>query len=369
MAEVLFVSKPVEPPWNDSSKNLARDLASAMRHHTPVLLGRAGAPAVGPRARNEALLGDGATGFAPALSEKAKLFARLARAKEPIAHFFFAPNVLTSNAGRVVTRTRRIATVHTVCSEPRREVDLRTVLFADVNVVLSRTTEGRLRAAGLAAERVRRIAPSVPMLELPAPDQRRGFRRDFGLPRDPFLVVYPGDLEFGRGAVTILEAVASMREDVVLAMACRTKTQAATEQEARLRSLATTLGAADRVFWMGETRRIHQLLACADLVALPTDTLYAKMDLPLVLLESMALAVPTIVSAETAASELAEGGGALAVRCDVEEVASTIRRVATDAALATALGRVGRAKVADVHSPEAMAAAYESLYDHLLARR
>ena len=29
-ATVLFVSKPVEPPWNDSSKNLVRDVASCL---------------------------------------------------------------------------------------------------------------------------------------------------------------------------------------------------------------------------------------------------------------------------------------------------------------------------------------------------
>ena len=41
-ADVLFVSKPVAPPWNDSSKNLVRDLAGALRSVHGVTLSRRG---------------------------------------------------------------------------------------------------------------------------------------------------------------------------------------------------------------------------------------------------------------------------------------------------------------------------------------
>ena len=34
MPSVLYVSKPVAPPWNDSSKNLVRDLALALAPDT-----------------------------------------------------------------------------------------------------------------------------------------------------------------------------------------------------------------------------------------------------------------------------------------------------------------------------------------------
>ena len=42
MRQVLFISKPVAPPWNDSSKNLVRDIAGHLRHYSPVLMGRPG---------------------------------------------------------------------------------------------------------------------------------------------------------------------------------------------------------------------------------------------------------------------------------------------------------------------------------------
>lgn len=367
MAEVLFVGKPIEPPWNDSSKNLARDLARSMKRHTPVVLGRSGAPPVGGRTRVEADLGAPTHGFTPAFREKAQLFGRLARAREPIAHFFFAPNRVTSNAARAVVLSRRIRTVHTICSAPAPETRLRQVLFADVDVVLSKHTERRLLEGGIDARRVRRIAPSIPPLEVPSAEDRRFARRKLELPTSAFLVVYPGDLEFGRGAETMIEAISSLpRDDLRLVMACRTKTPRARERDQQLRMLARTLGVEDRVYWVGETREIHALLGCADLVALPTDTLFAKMDLPLVLLEAMSMERPVIAAAGTAAEELAEDGAAMPVRCDVDAVAAAIDRLSTDAAASRALGRLGRARVLGEHSPETMAERYEALYDELL---
>jgi phosphatidylinositol alpha-1,6-mannosyltransferase len=38
MARVLMISKPVAPPWNDSSKNLVRDVASHLERHRAVIL-------------------------------------------------------------------------------------------------------------------------------------------------------------------------------------------------------------------------------------------------------------------------------------------------------------------------------------------
>ena len=35
MARILMVSKPVAPPWNDSSKNLVRDVAGHLRGTAP----------------------------------------------------------------------------------------------------------------------------------------------------------------------------------------------------------------------------------------------------------------------------------------------------------------------------------------------
>ncbi len=361
MAHVLFVSKPVQPPWNDSSKNLVRDVASHLRRYRGRVMVRAGAA---PPEGAEALpvYGPGAGGFGPPLLDNLRVLAALGfERRSKLWHFFFAPNPRSSAAARLTARARRRPTVQTLCSAPPAEVDLARVLFADVNVVLSAHTEERLRAAGIPA---RRIPPAIPAIEVPSQGERIRVRAQLGLPPGP-LVVYPGDLEFGGGGRRVLEAVAGL-PDTHLVMACRAKTERAASVEAELRAWADRqLG--PRVSWFGETPHIHGLLGTADVVALPSETLYAKMDYPLVLLEAMSMERPVIVAEGTPAEELAAGGGAVAVAPDTDAVREALSQLLDDAARAADVGAAGRAKVLAEHDPCRMARAYEEVYDSVLS--
>ncbi|MBX3247356.1 MAG: glycosyltransferase family 4 protein [Myxococcales bacterium] len=360
MATVLYVSKPVEPPWNDSSKNLVRDLATHLARHEALVLTRRGgrAPA---GLRSLATYGEGG-GFAPALAEQGRVLARLVTERRAdVWHFFFAPNPRSSSAARWMQRLRRRPTVHTVCSAPRPDARLDAVLFADRTVVLSRHTERRVEAAGRA---VTRIPPCV-AAHAPLDDAaRRSTRARLQLPEAEPLVLYPGDLEFGRGARTTLEAFARLPRGAHLVMACRRKTPAARQAEDELHALAARVAPA-RVHWVGETPEILALVGAVDVVALPTETLYAKMDYPLVVLEAMAMARPVVVAEGTAAAELG-AHGALVVPAEVEALTRALDDLLGDPSGARARGLSGRAAALSSFSPRAMAETYERLYDELV---
>lgn len=368
MVDVLLVSKPIVPPWHDSSKNLVRDLAMHMHRHTPIVLSQPGVRLDMPRARVEPIYGRASRGFSPALRDNARVLRRLLTGPgQELWHFFFAPNPRTSIAARLAARARRTRTLQTVCSAPHSSAALSTVLFADRIVVLSEHTRRRFVAGGIEASRLRLIRPAVTALT-PVPAERVAeMRRRLGLSVGVPLVVYPGDLEFGRGAQLALQALADAPRtlDAQLVMACRAKTPRARERADALRAEAAALGIASRVSWFGETPFIHELLAVADLVTLPADTLYAKMDLPLVVMEAMALGRAVIVGRGTSAEELAEGGGALAVATEREAVSEATAGLLSDAARRAALGATARAFVLREYDARRMTEAYEVLYDEL----
>jgi phosphatidylinositol alpha-1,6-mannosyltransferase len=369
MARILFVSKPVAPPWNDSSKNLVRDVVSHMTRHQPVVLGPHGANTRLGRATIDEIYPEARGGFAPGLIDNGRVLARLLLgARHDLWHFFFAPNPRTSTVARVTSGVRRQRTVQTVCSAPRDDVDPRRVLFADRTIVLSRHTELRLLNAGVAATSLVRIPPAAPRLDLPTAGQRMATRAQLGLPADAPLVLFPGDLEFGTGAERSLQVVAQLPTSLgaCLVMACRAKTPRAMEEEQRLRALAITLGLAKRTYWLGETSRILDLLGASDVVLLPSETLYAKMDLPLVLLEAMALSRPVVVVTGVPAAELAEGGGALAVNPSVPEICATVAELLESESRCVDLGQRAREIARTNYDPAAVASAYETVYDALL---
>ncbi|MEZ4335970.1 MAG: glycosyltransferase family 4 protein [Sandaracinaceae bacterium] len=349
MATVLLVSKPLAPPWNDGSKNLARDVAEGMTRHLPRVLIPADGPWRPRRAALEVLRGPASP----------STLAHLALgAPADLWHFFFAPNPRTSHAARVLRRLRPTPTVHTVCSRPRDLSRAGRLLFADRTVVLSKATERALRDAGAT---VVRIPPCAPRLDPPTREAQRAARRRLGLPDGVPLIVFPGDLEHGEGATRVLGAHSLLQGDAVLAMACRTKTPAAAETERRLRATAR-----EGVFWVGETPAIHDLLGAADVVALPSSDLYAKVDLPLVLLEAMRLGRPVVVAEDAPAAELAEDGGALAVAPDRDALAAALTTLLADDGARADLGARARRVAMERYDAAPMVAAYERLYDELL---
>jgi glycosyltransferase involved in cell wall biosynthesis len=366
MASVLFVSKPICAPWNDSGKNLVRDLARGLgRHRATVMVRRGDAPEVGAAAQRAVYAPAGARSFAPGLVDQARVFAALLGDRgHALWHFFFAPNARSCRAGRLATRARRMRSVHTLSSAPRDVAALVPELFADVNVVLSRHTEARFLASGLGASRLVRIAPAIAPLSLPSAEERAALRTSFGFGRDEPVLLFPGDLEFGEGARALTRVLHGL-PDVRLVLACRAKTPAAKSAEhALLDGLAPSLRA--RVTSLGETPRIHALLAAADVVALPSADLYAKMDYPLVLLEAMSLGRPVLVAEGSAAAELCETGGAAASAVDPEALLVTLRGLFDSAERRAQLGERGHVAVRTHYGFEAMARNYEQLYDRLV---
>jgi len=367
---VLFVSKPVAPPWNDSSKNLVRDIACNLSRHSAAVMTRRGQSSALRGVEAEAVYGASGGGFAPALVDNARVLGRLllGSSRHALWHFFFAPNPRSSAAGRMAARVRRVPTVQTVCSAPAAGADLHAVLFADRVVVLSRHTETRLLDAGIARERVLRIAPAVAPLAVPDEAARREARTQLGLPLDRPLIVYPGDLEFSGAAERMLRAHARLPAGhaAFMVLACRAKTAQAEHEAARLRALADTLGIAADVAHLAETRAIHALLGAADIVALPAENLYAKMDLPLVLIEAMYLGRATIVCARTAAAELAEGEAAVVVEPDVDATVAALCALLDDPGRRATLGVAARARALAQHDPCVVADQHDALYDGLL---
>jgi phosphatidylinositol alpha-1,6-mannosyltransferase len=364
------VSKPVAPPWNDSSKNLVRDIAGHLKRHSPILMGHPGQASPIEGGRVEAVYGPASSGgFAPSVRENLGVLRHLLLGRSAdLWHFFFAPNPKSSAAGRLARVVRGVPSVHTVCSVPAEGVAVRKLLFADATVALSRSAYERFRQEGVSESALRVIPPSVPPLPAPTPLERANLRKKHELPEAASIWIYPGDLEFGGGAEIALEGfAASNRPDAILLMACRRKTPQADEALSRLVAQSKRWGIESRLRWLGETRHIHELLGLSDFVVMVNRTAYAKMDYPLVALESMCLGRPVLVGKGTPSAELAESGGAVAVETSGEALAEAIESLSADRESYAGIAREARALATSRFSPQEVAAAYELLYEELHA--
>jgi phosphatidylinositol alpha-1,6-mannosyltransferase len=374
---VLFVSKPVAPPFHDGTKCLVRDVALNLSRYEATVMVPHGATGLGqaPRAGHPGLhvahVYADAGAYTPALADNARAAAYLAvGARADLWHFVFAPNPRSSAIGRIARAVRRTKVVQTVASAPRRFSP--ELFFGDAIVAQSNWTAARVvralaeeletRSARRKIPLVRVIPPPVGPLREVRQEEIAAVARKLELPAGVPVFVYPGDLEVSTGADTVARAVPHLAHalpDSVVVFACRPKTPAAPRIEAELRTRLDP----SRVRFSREID-LPALLARASVVLFPVDDLYGKVDLPISLLEAMSLGVPVVGLDSGPLADLAE-----TVRLpagDAEGLARSAVQLHGDRPFRERLVQAARRAVADRYDARVVAAAYERVYDEVL---
>lgn len=373
--QILLVTKPFGPPWRDSSKNLARDLATNGKRYRYKVLAPRGSPLPEGPIDAERIYRDPGQ-YAPGITQNLRVALRLLGPSrgEAAYHFFFAPNVRTATVARnaLKAQLRRRPSIHTVCSLPAAGLPLRESCFADRTVVLSAHTLGLLTAVGV--QGLVRIDPCVPIPPRPDAMAKQRARDSLHLKSGP-VVLYAGDLEPGRGAPVFVSSMPRMARQIPemqFLIACRSKGPYSRMAEEELKALVRGSGLMDRTRFLGETDRMEELLLASDLQVLPARSLEKKMDYPLVLLEGFARGLPAVVGDAPSLIELCSLPGGPAVRVKADDPDDVARKVVTilkEDKTRRAMGLAARRVAQQRFSPAKMAEQYEGLYDELLRRR
>jgi phosphatidylinositol alpha-1,6-mannosyltransferase len=360
---VLFVSKPIAPPFHDGTKCLVRDLASALTAVTPVVMTTRDGLGQLPQGVTGRVVYGQSGGFAPGILDNARAALGVLVAPEDLWHFVFAPNPRTGQVARVLRALRRVPIVQTVASPPRHFAGLSRLLFGDEIVVQSRATERNLIAAAqdehFSLPPISVIPPPVPALAAPDRAAIERARAELGVAPDARLVLYPGDLEVSSGAAVTRALVEPLTErfaDAVVVFAYRNKTPAAGERASELRQALS----GQRVRISDSVSHMHALLAASDIVIFPVDDLWGKVDQPIVLLEALALGVPCVVLDQGPLEDVV--GATKVATIDVAAWLAAISALLENAELRSASVSAGRAAASAVYAPGVVARAYEAIY-------
>ncbi len=357
---VLLVTKPLEPPWNDSGKLVPRDIAlAASGRHTLHVMGRGGEGADWPPhvVRHDAVRGQG--GFRIGRLDQLDLMRRVwsLRNQADALHFFFQPHPAASAAARMLSRVCARPAIQTALSAPRADHEAGRLVFARRVVTLSSATARRLAPACVTAPRV--IPPGI--AELVPASAARASAACRAAALSPGFLLYPGDYEFSGGHELLLAAWAAVADLPQLVLAGRDKTPSAAAARARIGERARALGLESRVRLLGTVSDMRGLIAASAGVLFPARSLYGKTDVPLVLLEAWCESRPVLVSDLEPLIELVGGLDAV-IPDDAPAWAAAARRLASER---DARGAAGRARLMERYTAGHAASAYESLYDEL----
>jgi phosphatidylinositol alpha-1,6-mannosyltransferase len=289
--------------------------------------------------------------------------------RDDLWHFVFAPNPRTGQVARALRGLRRVPIVQTVASPPREFKQLHRLLFGDIVVVQSRSTEQRLtdaaRAEGFALPPVAVIPPPVGALVEPSTELVARARAELGLSATDRIILYPGDLEVSSGAEVTRSLVAPLCArfpEAVVVFAYRNKTPIAAERALVLKQVLQ----GQRVRITDRVTNMHALLRASDIVIFPVDDLWGKVDQPIVLLEALTLGVPCAVL-DLGPLQSVEGAMKIAT-IDTQAWLDAVSALSSPDARARAVV-AGRLAASRVYASGVVARAYEAIYLRALERR
>ncbi len=363
---VLIVSKPLTPPWNDGSKNMARDLVLHAENIQFNVM-TAGGPDPFPAGVISEKIFNSAGTYQPPLGQNIKTFLRLLRpdAGIDIYHFFFAPNARTSGVLKLLLKCKKQKTLHTVASAPLDFSQAKNWLFADRTIAVSEHSKQEFNRIGIST--IETVHPGIKVLSeqeiknIPTAEWeslREGSDAVF---------LYPGDYEFSGGhefLTALLPEVISYHPRIKVVFACRTKTPEAKKIEAGVKS---KLGGMRQIVFLNEVQNMKGLLKVCDAVLFPAASLYKKVDIPLTLLEAMSFGKPVIASKLPALTELITSEtGVLADMNNSYDWTESMLKMVAHPDWRLELGAKARRRVIDFFSARAMARSYEKIYRELL---
>jgi glycosyltransferase involved in cell wall biosynthesis len=256
------------------------------------------------------------------------------------------PHVITMHGGRYYAGRRiRRAALRWSARRSRGIVAVSAATAAELTTTL-----------GLAPSEVRVIHNGVRYV----PGDRARVRAELGLENHELLIVAIGNLYPVKGHAVLLDALACLegrRED---APRWRLAIAGQGAEEGRLRDVATQRGWRDRVHLLGFREDAADIMAAADVFALPS----LSEGLPLALVEAMFDGKPIVASRVGGIPEVVTNGeeALLAVAGDCADFATQLARLLTNPGLRAELGAAARHRAAARLGVERMTDEYERLY-------
>jgi glycosyltransferase involved in cell wall biosynthesis len=238
--------------------------------------------------------------------------------------------------------------------------------YADARIAISSFVAGTLMATGHDADRTYVVLNGIEPTRWAAGGDRSGTRAALRIPDDAPVVMTACRLFPSKGAADLIRAFAALHPSLSDARLVVVGREMVPGYAAELTDLAATLGLADRVQLLGHRTDMVDLMAAADVFAMPS----VGEPFGLVYLEAMAMERPVVALASGGVPEVVEPGatGLLSAPADVEALADNLGVLLAHPRRRARMGHAGRQRVESSFTSKRMADDVAAVYRQVLGR-
>ena len=337
--KLLMISRAVEPPWDEASKNLVRDISNMLDDYQFHILTTGNTRKDKENIVNKEIYSK----WKLTLFQKLRLVLFLIRKRTDydLYHFCFTPELLTSFLSNVlIDKRKKIWSLPYISLRLSKKNIKKLAENTSIMTVTSEFSKEIFKDGG--ACNVEVVYPGVD-LEIFKPINKSKTHKEGG----GFTVFFPGDISKD----AIIMAVESIIKETVLRttsvnfiVASRIKKMGDARRKNGLKDRLDKAGLQDRIRFIEGVKDMPALLADCDLVLYPHfEDFGKKIDIPYIVVEAMACGKPVLISDRRPLNEVMKNGAGMAVSTDNPyEFAKAIIKLNEDQRFANNLGMRNR---------------------------
>lgn len=304
---ILFVTRPLSPPWDEASKNFAFDLACNATSQNITILTDKHIDNTPPHITQKQIYTDNHF----SLTQKIHLLRYLSRSTKTFdtVHLLFTPTKLNSTLiKKILSCTARscsthtpqtIQTVATLRDDLYSPQDLKKLLYGGTIVTYSKWAKQKLEKLGF--NNVAQIYPGFDLSKFVPDEKSKDLMQKWNIKENDFVVTYPG--EFVRLGATdlIVDTFLKLWQNpnnshIKYLCACRIKNDADAKKKQEVTQKFKEAGHIDKVIFTDTFADMNALYNMSDTIIFPVTDMAGKFDVPLAMIEPYACKKPVIAS-------------------------------------------------------------------------
>lgn len=369
---IFMVTKPISPIWDEGSKNLAFSIAIKIRSHKFHLMTCKDTKL--PKIENITYhyFYPNSNLNTPKINlfNKIRLFYKIFSKKDiDIYHFIFTHRFSSSLASKLFLKFSKRKSIQTI-STPLTQSNLKRCLFADKIVVLSDWTKNKILNLGY--KNVIKINPGVDFKRL-SKEKTPTIREKLNIPQEGLVILFPNNYSSERGTRVFLKIIKKLMDDfaeVRIIFACRIRDKKDVKEKKFLMKAVKNMRLENRIIFLDRVPYMFELINSSDIVIFPTFSQSLKMEIPLVLLESLALEKPVVISDIPPLNELfSKNEAGIKIKLgDAKSLFESIVKLIKDKNMRSNMGKRGRRLIQEKFDIEKIAEEYKKVYEELKSK-
>ncbi len=322
--KILYVSRPITPPWDEASKNFAYNLAKEINNnsdspeihlmttHTQLNLPE--------NIKQEEIYKYSEKDFKFSDKLRSLFFQFLFKNSFDIKHYFFTPTKSNSWLIRNILKgkSKTIQTVATLREDLFSNEDIRKMMFGDIIVTYSDYAKNKLESLGFT--NVYKIYPGIDLSDYQPREKNETELKKANFTKDDFIINFTGEYIRLGAMDTVINSFIEVSKQISsarLSLAVRVKNEKDARKKEEVITKLKKENILDKVsFHDSGSYKMSDIYNLADISIFPVGNMKGKFDIPLAVIEAMACAKPIIISNLPILKEFSNDNNSVSIKKD-----------------------------------------------------